>query len=249
MAFSRKYSRKRKYVSRRKVYRKAKKAGYRRGRMSRRGFLGSRRLVRSGFPAQCTVKLAYVDSISLDAIAGPDQFVYYIFRANSCYDPDYTGVGHQPMGFDEYMKLYDHYQVKWSSIKVTNMPTQATGNATPIVWGVHISDAPNTLASMNNVNQLMEQRNTGPFKLGGLRDSTTNTRLNTIRRSCNIRKFVGNKDPSLLRGDSVSQPAEEVYYTIWATARSSAFNPGAEAFDVHMEFIVTFTEPKLMTQS
>ena len=246
MAFSRKsYTRKRKYVPRRKTYRKTKRVF----RRKRRGFLGSRKLVRSGFPAQCTVKLAYVDSIAIDAIAGPDNFQYYIFRANSCYDPDYTGQGHQPMGFDEYMKLYDHYQVKWSSIKVTNMPYQATGNATPIVWGVHISDAPNTLASMNNVNQLMEQRNTGPFKIGGLRDNTTNTRMNTIKRSCNIRKFAGNKDPSLLRGDAFANPTEEVYYTIWATARGSTYNPGAEQFDVHMEFIVTFTEPKLMTQS
>lgn len=233
---------------RRKTFRKTKKA-YRRKRFSRRRFLGKRRLVRSGFPAQCTVKLAYVDSISLDAIAGPDSFAYYIFRANSAYDPDFTGTGHQPMGFDEYMKLYDHYQVKWSSIKVTNMPTQSTGNATPIVWGVHISDSPTALAQMNNVNMLMEQRNTGPFRIGGLRDSTTNIRLNTIRRSVNVRRFLGHKDPSLLRGDAISNPSEDIYYTIWATARSSPFNPGAEAFDVHMEMIVTFSEPKYMTQS
>lgn len=246
MAFRRKsYSRKRKYVPRRKTYRKTKRVF----RGKRRRFLGSRKLVRSGFPAQCTVKLAYCDSISLDPIAGPDQFVYYIFRANSCYDPDYTGTGHQPMGFDEYMKLYDHYQVKWSSIKVTNMPLKAVGNDTPVIWGVHISDAAGAIPSMNNVNMLMEQRNTGPFRIGGLRDNTTNTRMNTIKRTCNIRKFTGTTDNTLLRGDSLGNPAEDVLYTIWATARSSPFNPGAEQFEVHMEFIVTFTEPKLMQQS
>lgn len=237
----------RKYGSRRKTYRKKKVI--RRKRFSRRSFLGRRRLIRSGFPAQCTVKLAYVDSIVIDAPSGPDNFSYYIFRANSAYDPDFTGTGHQPMGFDEYMKLYDHYQVKWSSIKVTNMPTTSNGNATPIVWGVHISDAASAIPSMANVNMLMEQRNTGPFRIGGLRDNTTNTRMNTIKRTCNIRKFTGNKDPSLLRGDATSNPVEDVLYTVWATARSSVFNPGAEAFDVHMEFIVTFTEPKYMTQS
>lgn len=35
-----------------------------------------------------------------------------IFRANSLYDPDYSGIGAQPQGFDEMCALYGRYLVK-----------------------------------------------------------------------------------------------------------------------------------------
>lgn len=215
-----------------------------------RSYRPSRRtLIRSGFPKKLTVKLAYVDSITIDPPGGPDGFGTYVFRANSCFDPDFTGTGHQPMMFDTYMALYDHYQVKWSSIKVTNTPTASAAQTYPPIWGVYLSDVSSGVAAMNNVNQLLEQRDHGPFKMAGLRDNSSNLRMQTIKRSVNVRKFLGNNDASLLRGDAGTNPAEDVYFIIWTSARSIVFNPGAEQFDVQMNFIVEFTEPRIMPQS
>ena len=252
MAFKRSFSgfRKSRYASRAKAARRAKQMGFRRGRMSRRSYRPSRRtLVRSGFPKKITVKLAYVDTVVIDPPAGPDGFGVYVFRANSCYDPDYTGTGHQPMMFDTYMAIYDHFQVKWSSIKVVNTPKDKAGQDYPPIWGVYIADQPAAVNAMNNVNQLLEQRDHGPFKMAGLRDNSTNLRMSTIKRSVNIRKFTGTTDHSLLRGDSGSNPTEDVYFIIWCSARSVVFNPGQEQFDVQMNFIVEFTEPRIMPQS
>ncbi|WP_219929646.1 hypothetical protein, partial [Achromobacter pulmonis] len=35
----------------------------------------------------------------------------HIFRANSVYDPDESGVGHQPTGFDQLMEFFQYYTV------------------------------------------------------------------------------------------------------------------------------------------
>jgi len=43
----------------------------------------------------------------------------YVFSANGLYDPNITGVGHQPTGFDQLMVLYQEYLVIKSRIKVT----------------------------------------------------------------------------------------------------------------------------------
>lgn len=39
-----------------------------------------------------------------------------IYRLNSCYDPDYSGAGAQPLGFDQWAAFYNRYKVlsaKW----------------------------------------------------------------------------------------------------------------------------------------
>lgn len=47
-----------------------------------------------------------------------------VFRGNSLYDPDFTGVGVQPYGYDQlFPALYATYTVRASSIKVMVAPT------------------------------------------------------------------------------------------------------------------------------
>jgi len=41
------------------------------------------------------------------------------FRLNSLYDPDETGAGVQPVGFDEIMALYTYYRVEKVRVKIT----------------------------------------------------------------------------------------------------------------------------------
>lgn len=41
-----------------------------------------------------------------------------LIAGNSCFDPDKTGVGHQPLGFDQFVGFYNRYRVHKSSITV-----------------------------------------------------------------------------------------------------------------------------------
>lgn len=50
----------------------------------------------------------------------------YQFRLNALFDPDLTGVGHQPMGYDQLAALYQRYRVYGCKWKVTFV-SQDTG--------------------------------------------------------------------------------------------------------------------------
>ncbi len=58
-------------------------------------------------------KLAYGDAFGLAAHASLTSYTgsEYVFRLNSLYDPDLTGTGHQPYGFDQFAALYSRYKV------------------------------------------------------------------------------------------------------------------------------------------
>lgn len=66
-------------------------------------------------PQSTNVKLKYAESF---AVASPIPQLLN-FRIGSLYDPDYTGVGHQPMGFDQWSAFYDRYRVNAIKMRVT----------------------------------------------------------------------------------------------------------------------------------
>ena len=53
---------------------------------------------------------------------------------NSVYDPDYSGAGHQPQGFDEYSALYNSYRVNYVDVEIEAFT--AAGEASTVMWGV-----------------------------------------------------------------------------------------------------------------
>lgn len=116
-----------------------RKKRYNKKRILRRaGRLSKLKLNRgSMIPDTTLVKLKYVDFISMTNIGGIGTYTY---RLNSCFDPDFTGSGHQPMGFDQWSAFYGHYQVLASRIRVQVL----TGNTN--VSGFAIYPSSNTTA-------------------------------------------------------------------------------------------------------
>lgn len=76
---------------------------------------------------QLLVKLRYKASIT---ITSTGNYVQHVFRGNSIFDPDESGVGVQPMGHDEYNTLFSSYQVQGCSLSLLgqfNGPDPAAG--------------------------------------------------------------------------------------------------------------------------
>lgn len=62
------------------------------------------------FPSTMRRTFTYCQNYTLSsgtAVLGTQQ----VFRMNSLYDPDYTGAGHQPYGYDQVSGLYQNYRV------------------------------------------------------------------------------------------------------------------------------------------
>lgn len=80
-----------------------------------------------GLPLTKRVKLTYVEKVGLTCTSG--VAAKHTFLLNSIFDPDYTGVGHQPYGRDQWATLYGKYmvtsavvRVKWSNTATNNIP-------------------------------------------------------------------------------------------------------------------------------
>nr|QKI29027.1 Cap [Kummerowia striata CRESS virus] len=58
-----------------------------------------------------TVRLTYADNYRTDVKCDGTTSYQQVFRANSIYDPDYTGSGHQPYFRDTWASMYDYYSV------------------------------------------------------------------------------------------------------------------------------------------
>lgn len=69
-----------------------------------------------GLPEVMEMSFRYAEPLALTVTTGLGGIVY---RANGMFDPNQSGVGHQPYYFKQMMALYDHFVVKSSSIKIT----------------------------------------------------------------------------------------------------------------------------------
>lgn len=78
---------------------------------------------KTAFPPRAFAKLKY-GSGNVGATSTVGVYANQ-FRLNGLYDPDYSGTGHQPMGFDEYAALYGDYRVHGCKVKIIAQITTA----------------------------------------------------------------------------------------------------------------------------
>jgi len=72
------------------------------------------------FPAQQIVKMKYCEALALTISTNPSAV--YRYNLNSIFDPNLTGVGHQPYGHDTLATLYNRYRVIGCSWNISINP-------------------------------------------------------------------------------------------------------------------------------
>lgn len=208
-----------------------------------------RRPILEGFPVRKLVKLRYVTEITINPVLS--GFAVHEFRTNSVFDPDFTGVGHQPMGFDEWASLYERYHVLGSRITVQNtLSTNSSTNAA--YFGVTVYGTTGQLSTTyaGSVTGVLESKLTGRTRV--IAGNANNNPISQIlSRKFSSKKFFGKKDvlddPDI--GASVgSNPANVAFFGIWAGAIQGNDPPALE-FKVTIDYIVMFHDPFLVAQS
>jgi len=110
-----------------------------------------------GIAPQLMTKLCYSDTVAIAAESGTYQ--EYVFALNSIYDPDVTGVGHQPRARDQFASLgYLNYIVKGIKTELDFYPgdSSAVGSyATNILVG-SLAGLMSSDGMMSSYNDLME---------------------------------------------------------------------------------------------
>lgn len=92
-----------------------------------------------GFPKKIITTIRYVGINTQTSASGVVST--HIYRMNGIQDPDLTGIGHQPMWFDNYAAIYQNYRVLGSRITVEWMP-QLYNDDTTGPWNIGIIGSP-----------------------------------------------------------------------------------------------------------
>lgn len=164
-----------------------------------------------------------------------------VYSANGMWDPNFSGGGHQPLGFDQLMAMYNHYTVIGAKIAVRMFGIDSTYEG---LLSIHLQS---NSSAPPNIEQLIENGSVA-YKFIGSRDSGTTAAL-TLK--CNPAKYLGRSKPlsdPQLKGTATANPDEQVYFVISADAPSGTDISGMYGI-CSIEYLAVFHEPKLLAQS
>jgi len=197
----------------------------------------------SPIPDKFMTKMRY-SSLQSMTTAGIGIPATYSFRMNSIFDPDLSGVGHQPLGHDELTPLYTKYNVTGCSYIVTFTNQSATDYA-----DIAVALRPNTngWATMSTVLE------SAYVKRGVLGPESGSRNIRVIRGYCSIAKIRGvakdkirdeNDYSALIGANPTLTPTLQIYFE-----NQNVANPITVNFRVELIYYVSLYDRKVLTQS
>jgi len=183
--------------------------------------------------------LCYVEKITFSGLPSFD----YQFRLNSLFDPNLTGTGHQPKGFDQLAAFYNRYRVYDCDYEITFVQTS---NVIPLYCGA----APtNTLTGFTDITdhaetpycQYLFAVNSNPLQTGKFRGHVDLAKLNGKTR-------VAYAADDTTQALTTANPAEQLNLHVMLQSSDNSTNVSAFAF-VQLKYHVEFSDPAQLGQS
>jgi len=137
------------------------------------------------WPTVFPAKLVYSDYRTMTCTASQ---VEYVYRLNSVFDPDQSGVGGQPDGFDQLKTLYGRYRVVAADVEV-----ECTGQSANGIIAIAPSDTVGPFLSAEEVAGMR-------YAVSSVFSATESAR---IRARYHIGKLLGYSDDSLLANSNL----------------------------------------------
>ncbi len=198
-----------------------------------------------GFPKTNAVKLRYVEHSTIQP--GTGTIGTYVFRANGCFDPDFTGTGHQPNGYDQWSAFYNHYVVVSAIAKVTYQINSGESDAGGLMTGgIYLSDDATFSTNLSTILEQSQSRR-------GFDAFSSNTKPVTIRKGFSAKKFFNvtniTDNTERLGAPITASPSEVAFFVLYAGSANTFQDPPAVNFLVEIEYLTIFSEPKELPQS
>lgn len=185
-------------------------------------------------------KLTYFQRTSLNPGVGGIA-ADAVFRLNSLYDPDLTGVGHQPAGFDQIMALYKYYAVVGADAHISFQNTDTTHDS------ICVASVQNTNAAVTDVQPVIENGRCN-YQWLGVRFSGRD--ITDMKLSVNVGAEVGGNvlDNQDLWGTVGSDPTNQLYLHC-SCQPNSANDASVVGLIVVITYDVYFFEPNTVASS
>lgn len=176
--------------------------------------------------------------------------VTYFFSANGMFDPNITGTGHQPIGFDQQMLLYEQATVLRSCIEVIFN----VGPGLTVICGVALfPDA----SGITDPKDLLENGLIKYIPITSGSSTFQNQRMQTtVRLDCDVSRYFGRPShQSLLNDDNLyttaaANPVEQVYFGIvaWQISPDGSTTTSI-GFTAQLSYDAVFWEPRKLAIS
>lgn len=189
-------------------------------------------------------KLRYSESHTIAASSTANFASHYKMRLNSLYDPNYTGAGHQPRGFDQLMAIYEKYTVVGAKITVCYITTSTN----PSVVGLRTVDGNETAIADKKV--AMENGDSS-WKYISRFDQDNKA---IISRTVNVKKFFNQStivgdDKFTLAANQNPSDDDAIIGEMWVAPIKATAQHGETLLDINIEYSCVFTEPKDLPSS
>lgn len=189
----------------------------------------------------CKLRYGIEDGINITSTSG--SFAHYAFEVTSLYDPNKTGTGHQPRGFDQLMTMFDHFQVIGAKFtcKLVAINEQATQQPTMVY--LVLNDSQSALTSRSEAVESRYMRE---------RCITQDDRMVSMIMPFSAKKFFGRGKGILndkqLQGSAAANPVENAYMHVCAETVNAG---GTATVNImgHIDFVCVFSEPRRPPQS
>lgn len=236
--------RKRRHGPKRRRSRKRFKSRRRRRRRIPRGVLTSNKIIATH---------NYVEKVILNqtSLATP---VHYSYRCNSVYDPNYTGIGHQPYLYDQYKQFYENVTVLRSKITVTFIGDSETSDDSDkghLEVGVFRSADQDEIVAdpQTTVTTRIEG---GKTKVALLNSSNHGSKHLSLTWSAKKHTDTKKDDNTGTTGNgdgAEGGPSESHFFTVWARAINDLAVGNDVTCLIRIKYTCLYENPVTVTQS